>query len=845
MISHKYQSLQLDDSVLMSLGLIPSQGNFSTMDLENFLKEDKEKTNSFVLPPMPKTITNSRNLYETRIKNRIRESSCLLRKGREQNSIITKSIIHATLCENVRLLEAHIDCCGKDYERINLVNMQDQYSRTSLHYAAALGLDVAVSMLLEVGANPCAKDFKNRTPMHYVAFSNCPKIVTLLLRGYKSYKSIQKSMSSNKNTHTVARLFKFKVNGANNCVGSVWRNGIQQEPIIEIEPYNFHEGIQYLLESMNKSAGTTTYESKEGKFIDFSDNEGRSALHLAVLNDKPLIVTALLEAGAKIALEDGQGKRPLELSKSKYISSLIVTKLKQNLAYKKSKNAGLCKDTIDNRDLKALSQDDICKYTKKGQQQNYLMTAVKTQNIEAVKILLSKNASISQSNAQGWNSLMFALQNNNISILKTMIEGSENEENRWQYGIKSWIEDCWKALEGVTKEGWNVLHMCSVYSETSITEYILEVLKSREIIQKSSDCPEIFSKTQITPVKKMMESMCRKQNTPFLLSVKHNRLDSVQILVSWDCNIYVRNGKLQNALHIATSKGYSNFIEYLVRLDADKNILRSQLDIQQRKPKDLDVSNKLEQYFYHIWDYARSGDFEKIEGLIEAKVYSVNEQTVFSKITPLHAAVESRQLHMIRTLVKLGADIKAKNITGKTPLDIACDMMDSEYENTVVRLLNGGKNLIEKDFSARKLNNLYTKLIKQKFSNYNSVKHLHRRNQNALVEIFDPEIDTHWNLIRKKLIEKQVSMADMFEAMDKCGKGSLNFSEFQSLVVSLDLGFNTETCLKMFKNADENKNNMLEYSEALKKVHSIVVKAQNCLKDSSSVPKLLLNKTII
>lgn len=438
---------------------------------------------------------------------------------------------------------------------------------------------------------------------------------------------------------------------------------------------------------------------------------------------------------------------------------------------------------------------------------------------------------------------MFALQNNNISILKILIEGSENEENRWQYGIKSWIEDCWKALEGVTKEGWNVLHMCSVYSQTSITEYILEVLKSRETIQKSADCPEIFAKTQITPVKKMMENMCRKQNTPFLLSVKHNRLDSTKMLVSWDCNIYVRNGKLQNALHIATSKGYSNFIEYLVRLDADKNLLRSQLDIQQRKPKDLDVSNKLEQYFYHIWDYARSGNFEKIEKLVESKVYSVNEQTTSSKITPLHAAVESRQLHMIRTLVRLGADVKAKNAAEKTPLDIACNMMDSDYESTVSRLLNGGKDLIEKDFSARKLNNLYIKLIKQKFPNYGSVKHLYRRNLNVIAEIFDPEIDTHWNLIRKKLIEKQVSMADMFEAMDKNSKGSLSFSEFQNMIVWLDLGFSAEACLKIFKNADENRNNMLEYSEALKKIHSIVVKTQNCLKETSSVPKLLLNKT--
>jgi Ankyrin repeat. len=57
---------------------------------------------------------------------------------------------------------------------------------------------------------------------------------------------------------------------------------------------------------------------------------------------------------------------------------------------------------------------------------------------------------------------------------------------------------------------------------------------------------------------------------------------------------------LQNALHIATNKGHIRIIEFLIKYDADKNILRSQLDIQKRKPRDLDLSNKFDRYFYNI-----------------------------------------------------------------------------------------------------------------------------------------------------------------------------------------------------------------------------------------------------
>ena len=110
----------------------------------------------------------------------------------------------------------------------------------------------------------------------------------------------------------------------------------------------------------------------------------------------------------------------------------------------------------------------------------------------------------------------------------------------------------------------------------------------------------MFSKLNISSLEKLLESTCRKKNTPFLLSAKYNKLESLKLFTEWNCNIYARNGKLQNAMHIATSRGYGKILDFLVKIDADKNILRSQQDIQQRIPKHLDISNKLDMYFFHI-----------------------------------------------------------------------------------------------------------------------------------------------------------------------------------------------------------------------------------------------------
>lgn len=458
---------------------------------------------------------------------------------------------------------------------------------------------------------------------------------------------------------------------------------------------------------------------------------------------------------------------------------------------------------------------------------------------------MTKNAKISVCNSQGWNSLMLGLQTNNLKILKTMVEGGTGEETRWKYGIKSWVEDCWKAMEAVTKEGWNILHVCSLYSDKEVIEYVLEVLKHREDIVLQPDCPKIFSKQLITPLSKLIESACRKKNTPFLLAVKHNKLDAVELLVQNDCNIYARNGKLQNALHIASSSGYIKIIEYLITLDADKNLLRSQLDIQQRRPKDLDVSNKLEKYFYHVWDYAKLGDLIRLERVLASNKFSVDQATRLKQATPLHVAVENKQLHIIRALIALGANPELKNSIDKTPLDLAVEMNNPEYQAQVARLLSGDQNLIETQFSFRKLNDFYYKLMKRypKKPVYLSKKRL-KQDLNAsdiVPDNFDLESEDYWEKIRKLLIEKGTTMGDMYEKISvNKNTPALTFNEFQSLLSALGLVLDPQTAKKIFLNADENKNNLLEYSEALKKIHIVGIKNQ---KNRENVPKLKLNKS--
>lgn len=83
------------------------------------------------------------------------------------------------------------------------------------------------------------------------------------------------------------------------------------------------------------------YSSEEGvlvyndrstgrNFLDEKDHLGRTALHMAVLCNKPQIVRGLLDLGADINQEDSKGKRPVDVSVSKAITNLLLARMKSN-----------------------------------------------------------------------------------------------------------------------------------------------------------------------------------------------------------------------------------------------------------------------------------------------------------------------------------------------------------------------------------------------------------------------------------------------------------------------------------------------------------------------------------
>ena len=84
-------------------------------------------------------------------------------------------------------------------------------------------------------------------------------------------------------------------------------------------------------------------------------------------------------------------------------------------------------------------------------------------------------------------------------------------------------------------------------------------------------------------------------------------------------------------------------INYLVYLDSDTKELRTQKNIYEKLPIDLDSEKIFGEYLSPLWDRAKY-DIKTFREGLRLKNWSVNEPTFRYKNTPLHIAAINQNL---------------------------------------------------------------------------------------------------------------------------------------------------------------------------------------------------------
>ncbi|XP_071138919.1 uncharacterized protein [Mytilus edulis] len=173
--------------------------------------------------------------------------------------------------------------------------------------------------------------------------------------------------------------------------------------------------------------------------------------------------------------------------------------------------------------------------------------------------------------------------------------------------------------------------------------------------------------------------------TPLLISVFYGHLDTVQYLVSVDCNVEVRTKLGNTPLIIAAQKGNLQIVQYLISVgcerDAQNNLGSTPLIIAAQQG-----NLQIVQYLITVGCQrdARSNDcatpllmavqeghIEIVKFLVKAGCYI--EAKTKNDFTPLLKAVQEGYLELVKYLINANCDREARTKIGSTPLLLAVE----------------------------------------------------------------------------------------------------------------------------------------------------------------------------
>lgn len=422
-----------------------------------------------------------------------------------------------------------------------------------------------------------------------------------------------------------------------------------------------------------------------------------------------------------------------------------------------------------------------------------------------MRFLLERGATISRGNKRRWTALHIAVKTAEIQVLKLLLPGSEE--------VTNWKVDGWKALDMVTSEGYSVLHIAAKKDTSAeIAQFLVKHMMLRKAWAESQQTKPGMESHSFLPFEALRELKCKGGFTAFLLAVKCFNLNLAKYLIKQGANLYAKTENLQNAMHIATLQEDREMLEYLVYQDSDDNLLRAEVDIRLRKPKDIDITGKLSGYFSHVWDYAAAGNVSKIRSLVSSGKCSVNEQTLKRLNTVLHIAVEKAQVVCVRELMSMGADPNIKNAAGKTPADVAAmasAIKDPRYESVIFRLIKGE--------GAEGFHDIELEALGQAYRPYVRVQGPSdpRKEPTAFSEEWSPEKRALVVQIRDKLMEKGMSVSDAFELVDKDRDFCMEKVEFEGLLLWLGIYASTIQIAELLHSLDQHRTGRIEYSAVI------------------------------
>lgn len=539
----------------------------------------------------------------------------------------------------------------------------NDFHRTALHYAAALGAYNIAECLIERGADATLQDAAGRTPLHWAALAGEAGLVHLLLK-HKAPRDIEDT-----NGHT-ALSYAIKL-GEEEIAQTLIRWGAQLSQNTRRTAFldaaqKGHHGIIALLKKGNSSKKALLLALKAGNLEWIADlflhgaevntpfKSGRFPLHYAADNGHSKTAQFLIGQGAALWALDGNEETPLDIAKKKGHSVLV--ELFDNQA---KLNHELIKAT------KKGEMSSIQALLKKGAQVSGctaswatpLHVACATGNEKLVRLLLKNNADINAHDSEGSTPLHWATGSTNPDIIQLLCDSSVDTESCDNYGYTALH---WAARAGVTdmvrkliesgaeinrpaSDGKTPLYLAAEAGESKTAHLLLA--RGGKLNPYDLQESELF----YTPpnghtIQKRLKAQVVLDEQLFK-AAKRGSLITIKALLARGARVNARDTLLRTPLHYAAQKGYLKIVSLLLDHGARVRVY----DTNKATPMSL----------------AAARNFREIVELLENH-------------NPLHRelfkAVKENSLERAEELLKKGAQVQARNYNEETPLHIAVSL---------------------------------------------------------------------------------------------------------------------------------------------------------------------------
>uniref|UniRef100_A0A1B6C1D9 Uncharacterized protein n=1 Tax=Clastoptera arizonana TaxID=38151 RepID=A0A1B6C1D9_9HEMI len=355
---------------------------------------------------------------------------------------------------------------------------------------------------------------------------------------------------------------------------------------------------------------------KDGVDINYKNENGMSALHFAVLPKSHHCIDELPKiSNDGLNFENYEPRTDNYISQSRYDYGYKKQIFKRFHMFAECYHIGLTNYLTPQCANKVSLQRQN---SETNSLHNVPNSEPKVENIKTIDILLKLGANLNTKLKCGKTPLLLAIEYGHIENLKHLL--------KYEPDFYCKIKDLFP------------LHLAAI-SNTDVLRLMVDVINSKVEYNEIK-------------LKELLNKKTENGLTPLHLSVKHNKIENMKLLLEKGAEVNSTCHSGHTPLHIAIKKLNTEAVALLLDFGADTNISTQ----DEKTSLILAIENDCLDIFNLI--------IKK-----DSNIHSMNKV----KETPLYYAAKQKNEYFTKTLLGFGADVNAKNYLGKTPLMVAVE----------------------------------------------------------------------------------------------------------------------------------------------------------------------------